>query len=365
MLNGKYVIDAVVHSYNLDPANHAVPRHAEGITGMIFGVVAGSGPEYELEWDQYVRDWDVDETASTLFLESDTDFAIYHPVPIGAYKDGLVSVEKAAEVLKKHPTRFRSYATVDPMAGQAALDELERQAELLDPIGLKLYPSSWTAEGKHQSFRMDDESIVYPLYEKAKQLGIGTVAVHKAVPLGPVPMDPYKLGDIDGAAGDHPDLNFEIVHGGVAFCEETAWLLARFPNVFINLETLNIICAKRPEQFSRAVLDMAVAVGDHIYDRMWWGTGHMAYHARPCLEAFEAFQFPEADLERAGQFAPVSQITDEHKAKILAGNYAATMGLDLAQLREDTADDDFARKRAAGGAAAPWSTSHTPVGAQS
>lgn len=361
MINGKYVIDGVVHSYNLDPSNHAVPRHAEGITGMIYGVVAGSGPEYELEWDQYVRDWDVDETVSTLFLETKTDFAIYHPVPIGAYKDGLVAVDKAAEAIKKYPSRFLTYATVDPMDGQAAIDELERQVELLNPIGLKLYPSSWDADGNHRSFRMDDEKVVYPLYEKALQLGLNSVAIHKAVPLGPVPMAPYKIDDLDGAAGDHPDLVFEIVHGGVAFVEETAWLLARFPNVFVNLETLNIVCAKRPDQFSKALLGMATVVGDHIYDRIWWGTGHMAYHARPCLEAFDAFQFPEEDLKSAGQFAPISQISDEHKTKILAENYASAMGLDLDAIKAGTADDDIARKLKRDGEQAPWSTSKTPV----
>jgi len=26
-----------------------------------------------------------------------------------------------------------------------------------------------------------------------------------------------------------PELNFEIVHGGMAFLEETAWQIARFP----------------------------------------------------------------------------------------------------------------------------------------
>lgn len=363
MLNNKFVIDAVVHSYNLDPDNYAVPRHAQGITDMVFGVVSGSGPKYELTKNQYVRDWNVDETVSTLFLESDTDFGIYHPVPIGAYHDGMVSVEKAAEVLNKYPTRFLSYATVDPMAGQAALDELDRQAELLAPIGLKLYPSSWSADGGHRTVRMDDEQVVYPVYEKAKQLGINTVAVHKSVPLGPVPTEPFRVSDLSGAAGDHPDLNFEIVHGGVAFVEETAWLLARFPNVFINLETLNIICHKRPDQFSAAVLGMAAVIGDHIYDRIWWGTGHMAYHARPCLEAFEEFQFPEDDLARAGQFAPVSQITDEHKAQILAENYATTLGLDLNKLKSGTDGDDLARQRATEGLREPWSTSKTPLAA--
>lgn len=364
MINDKYVIDAVVHSYNLDASNHAVPRHAEGITNMIFGVVAGSGKEYELEWDQYVRDWDVDETMRTLFLETETDFAIYHPVPIGAYKDGLVAVDKAAEAVSKYPSRFLTYATVDPMEGPAAIDELERQVELLNPIGLKLYPSSWDKDGHHRSFRMDDEKVVYPLYEKAKELGLKSVAIHKAVPLGPVPMTPYQVNDLDGAAGDHPELIFEIVHGGVAFVEETAWLLARFPNVYINLETLNIICAKRPDQFSKAILGLATVIGDHVYDRMWWGTGHMAYHARPCLEAFDAFRFPEEDLKLAGQFGPVSQFEDEFKRKVLADNYATAMGLDLEAIKARTANDEIAKMRAeAGGLQAPWSTSRTPVSA--
>ena len=34
-----FVIDAVVHSYNLDRSNFAVPRHAEPLTEMIYGVV--------------------------------------------------------------------------------------------------------------------------------------------------------------------------------------------------------------------------------------------------------------------------------------------------------------------------------------
>ena len=89
----------------------------------------------------------------------------------------------------------------------------------------------------------------------------------------------------------------------------------------------------------------------------------MAYHARPCLEAFEAFQFPEDDLARAGQFAPVSQITDEHKAQILARNYVTTVGLDLNNLKSGTDGDDFARQRATEGLRDPWSTSRTPLAA--
>ena len=32
---------------------------------------------------------------------------------------------------------------------------------------------------------MDDPKLIYPLYEKAAELGLRHVAVHKAVPIGP------------------------------------------------------------------------------------------------------------------------------------------------------------------------------------
>ncbi len=354
--NDMFVIDSVTHAYNLDPSNYYNKEHAEAITTMICGVVAGAPEGYRVPVEDFVRDWTVEDMAQMLFVESDTDFAIFHPTPITAYYDGLNSVEKAADAAKRWPTRMRSYATLDPLrAGAGAVDELQRQCEDFNPIGLKLYPSSWGENG-HTGWRMDDEKVAYPLYEKCRELGLKVVAVHKAVPFGPIPIETYKVTDIEPAAADFPDLQFEIVHGGFSFVEETAWMLARFPNVWINLEGLNVILTQRPLTFAKLMLGLAALVGDGVYDKCVWATGAMSYHPRASLEAFQAFQFPEDMLAQAGHIAPVSQITDEHKRKILAENYATMHGLDLDELKRGTLNDEWAQKHTEAGDVAPYST---------
>jgi predicted TIM-barrel fold metal-dependent hydrolase len=142
-----FVIDAVAHAYHYGEDNYAHKAHAAAITQLAHGLIGSQEGDYALSWEAYCRNWSVEEMANLQFLETDTDVAVFHPTPINAYKDGLISVEKAAEARKRWPNRFLAYATVDPLAGKSALDDLERQVELLDPIGLKLYPTSWRAGG--------------------------------------------------------------------------------------------------------------------------------------------------------------------------------------------------------------------------
>jgi hypothetical protein len=42
------------------------------------------------------------------------------------------------------------------------------------------------------------------------------VAIHKTIPLGPVPMEPFRVDNRDAAFIAYPDLPIEIVHGGFA-----------------------------------------------------------------------------------------------------------------------------------------------------
>ncbi len=146
-------------------------------------------------------------------------------------RTAVVASRKAREARERWPGRFQVYAGVDPVFPERALDALEQQVEELKPVGIKLYPNSYTAEGVI-GWRMDDPEIAFPIFQRAVDLGIRAVAIHKAIPLGPVPMDPYRMDDIDAAAAAFPDLQFEVVHGGFAFIEETAFQLARFPNVW-------------------------------------------------------------------------------------------------------------------------------------
>jgi predicted TIM-barrel fold metal-dependent hydrolase len=170
-------------------------------------------------------------------------------------------------------------------------------------------------------------------------------------------MEHYKVDDIDRACMAFPNLNFEIVHGGMAFLEETAWQLARFPNVYVNLEITCALAATRPGAFLHAMAALLGPGGASAVDRILWGTGAMAFHPQPLLETFvREFAFPEPLVASTG----LPQIDRPAKRKILFENYARTTGLDLQARLEATRDDGFARRRRAG-PAAPFSTSREPV----
>jgi predicted TIM-barrel fold metal-dependent hydrolase len=356
MIDGIPVIDAVIHAYNMDASNFA-NRFAAPLCDLVYHSVIGTAvPGYAPTAQQFYRDWSIEETVDQVFVESDTDLAVYHVLPISSFKDGLCSLDKAIEAQARWPDRIVTYCGVDPLAGPAALDELERQVEILRPVGLKLYPNSWLGQ-EIRGWKMDDPEIAFPVFERAERLGIKVVAVHKALPLGPVPMEHYKVDDIDRACMAFPNLNFEIVHGGMAFLEETAWQIARFPNVYVNLEITCALAARRPAAFLHAMAALLGPGGPGAVERILWGTGAMAFHPQPLLEAFvRHFAFPDELIAGAG----LPQIDLTAKRKILFENYQRMSGLNLRARLTKTRDDDFARRRA-DGPAAPFSSLRKPT----
>lgn len=350
MINGLPVIDAVIHSYNFDESNKATPD-ADTLKMLTYaGATAGSREGYVPSAEAYLRDWSVDETASMVFAEGETDIGIMHVLPVYAFKDGLCSYEKALDAQTRWPHRIATYCGVDPMRGSEAMEEMERQVETLNPLGLKLYPNSWAAS-EVRGWMMDDPEIAFPFFERAEQLGLTTVAIHKAVPLGPLPIDSYKMDDIDRAAIAFPNLNFEVVHGGMAFLEETAWQLARFPNVYVNLEITTSLLSRRPKAFHQAMTSLMQFGGPFALDKICWGTGAMAFHPQPLLERFVTdFEFTEEQV-----YGGLPLIDDVARGKILAGNYARMTGLDLdARLEAITGDEFDVMKQ--DGLRAPYST---------
>lgn len=341
MIDGIPVIDAVIHAYNFSASNYA-NRFAGPIADLTFHSVTGTGtPGYVMTAEQFYRDCRMEELANLVFTETDTDLAVYHVLPIAAFHDGVCSVEKALEAQRRWPDRILTYCGVDPLAGQAALDELERQVELIRPVGLKLYPNSWMGR-EVRGWKMDDPEVAFPLFERAQALGIKAVAVHKALPLGPVEMEHYRVDDIDRACMAFPGLNFEIVHGGMAFLEETAWQLARFPNVYVNLEITSSYVANRRGAFQHAMAALIGPGGAGAIERILWGTGSIAFHPQPLLEAFvRDFAFPPELVEGSG----IPQLDAEAKRKILFSNYERMIGLDLTSRLTAIQNDEFAKRR--------------------
>lgn len=339
-----FVIDGVAHSFDMSDANFDSPRYAAPLRDLQASFFAAQPAGYDLDPKATHQDWPIEDTANLLFRESYTDVAIFHPVPIFFFKDGLSGFHKALEATKRWPKRFiGSYVAVDPLRPDP-LGEMERQFEQLDnPVGVKLYPVSYH-DGDVTPWRMDDPKIGFPLYEKALELGLKHVATHKSLPMGPSPSggDAFSPVDVEDAAAAFPDINFSIVHGGMSFTEETAWLLARFPNIWVNLETFNIIIMLRPRVFGEIMAGLLGVAGEAALERMYWASGAMNSHPRPGLEALMRFQFTEDQMERHGIFFPIPQLTHEHKRALLGGNIARLHGLDVEALAADIKDDEFA-----------------------
>ncbi|TJV46114.1 MAG: amidohydrolase [Mesorhizobium sp.] len=353
MLKNMPVIDAVVHPFNFQPENFS-NRFGHFFTEMIAKSAFHNSPDrYRVPEKAYRRDWGIEEIANAAFIESDTDIAVYHVLPLNAFKDGACGIDKAVEARRRWPNRFLFYIGVDPLQGQAALSEMQRQYDALegDVVGLKLYPNSWLGE-EIRGWLMSDPNIAFPVFRKAQELGLRTVAIHKAFAMGPAEMLHYRVDDVDFAAKEFPEINFEIVHGGLAFVEETTWQLRRFQNVYANLESTTMNIVTRPLAFENVLASFMRF--PYMTDHILWATGGcMVGHPRMLLDAFSAFKFRGVTVEEAN----VPQITDADKRKILSENYVRMTGVDLASRLRGIENDEFAqRRREAGDRPEPYST---------
>src|SRR5918992_1186674 len=73
-----------------------------------------------------------------------------------------------------------------------ALERIDQLVEEHDVKGLKLYPMDLVS-GEIERLDMGDPEVAFPIFERAEKLGIKVVAIHKALPLGPVPIGPFQV----------------------------------------------------------------------------------------------------------------------------------------------------------------------------
>jgi len=199
-----------------------------------------------------------------------------------------------------------------------------------------------------RSWRMDDAKLAFPLFKAARDRGIKIIAIHKAAPLGPVPLNPFKLDDVGGAADAFPDLSFEIVHAGWAFMDETLLQLATMPNIYANLECTSAFATKMPGQFEQMMANFFAWGGP---EKIIFSSGSMVLHSHPILEKFRSFRFSDETMSALG----IPQFNDNDLELILGGNFARIVGVDAEAAKLKIADDEFAQELRETGKQAPYS----------
>ena len=328
------VFDGVAHVFNFDKKNALGPA-GEMFQNHLYAFHATLTPEGEpvMPAEEFLRQWTVDDIREMVYGQSSTDLLCAMPLPLtDLFKDGLSPWEECAELASRDPDRTVFWGSVNPLEGRRALDLMERQVGEFGARAFKFYNVRYDY-GRPFPWRMDDPQVAFPVFEKAQELGVNLIGVHKGVPLGPQPIEATQTWDMDGAAANFPDLNFVIFHVGLPFIDEVCWQLIRHPNLYASIAaTINFV-VRAPRQFAETLGKLLFWCGE---DKIIYGSEAPIWQPQWALEAFWNFQLPQDLVEGYGY----PQLTEQAKRKILGENLLRLHGMDVEATR--------ARLRAAG-----------------
>ncbi|WP_336213183.1 amidohydrolase family protein [Nonomuraea sp. LPB2021202275-12-8] len=319
MIDDIFVFDLVVHLHDMSDANLlAGAPWASRVRELSLGLGDGLRAVHGHDLDHATR-VSAQTMGRLVFDESPTDVAMAQVVPVfDWYDDWWAPVELQAAFARAFPGRALFCGGVDPghRGVAAALQHLDYQVRELGAVSLKFYNGH-----VERGWRCDDEKLAYPLYERARQLGVTVLQFHKGNPFGVEDVEQLRPNDLQRAARDFPDLTFVIHHLATPYFDECVNIAARFPNIHLALSAAVNFLPFRPRLFQRQLGELLAAVGA---ERLLWGSeATLAGPPAPYLRAFMDLRI--ADDLREGYGYP--QITREDKRLILGLNAARLFGV--------------------------------------
>jgi predicted TIM-barrel fold metal-dependent hydrolase len=247
--------------------------------------------------------------------EAGVDRVMVMPVDWGlvpAFKDATMDIweqhELHARVTRKYPDRMVAFACFDPRRPNA-VSMLERAVKELGMVGLKIHPGA--------GFFPNDRAV-YPMYEKALELGI-PVMVHT----GPEPKPLYSRHCqpvyVDDVAADFPDLTIILAHAGLsAWWQEAAGIASVAPNVYLDISGWQAMARLRPLEFYTILRSLISTVGAR---RILWGSDYPALRLLLSESAWvkAITDPPEIARQHGITFVPeeVSAIMGDNAARLL------------------------------------------------
>jgi uncharacterized protein len=351
-LSGQFVIDGHTHFLRDDTR----------LTGFVKGreAVGKSGWNKSLaEKEQTLEDLKYDNYLKEIYLDSDTKVALLSNSPSEVPEDWFIPQEQVFATRERvnreaGSRRMLAHFTITP-GWPGWLDQVDEAVERFKPDSWKGYTvgDNTHKELAHHPYRLDDEKLMYPFYEKAVKSGIRNVCIHKGL-FAPATEErfphlrPYAdVGDVGRAAKDWPDLNFLIYHSayrwvggnpadGMAEFDRTgrsSWTsdLAEIPekygvtNVYGDLGQLFAWTAVAEPRLAAALMGMLVkGLG---VDRILWGSDALWTGAPQWqIEGLRRLEIPE-DMQRKYGFAPLGPADGPVKTAILSGNSSRLYGL--------------------------------------
>jgi predicted TIM-barrel fold metal-dependent hydrolase len=307
-----------------------------------------------------------------IYLDSDTKVALLSNAPADDPEDWLLTQDQVFQARDKvnkeaGSKRMLAHFTITP--GQAGwLDAVDRAIELYKPEGWKGYTIGdfIHMETSQHPWRLDDETLVYPFYEKVAKAGVKNVCIHKGL-FAPALEQKYPhlrpyvdVSDVGRPAKDFPQLNFVVYHagfryvggfpvGGMEEFDQTGRLswttdLAEIPgkfgvkNVYADVgATFAWTCVGQPRLAAAIMGTLIKGLGaDHVIwgtDSIWTGSPQWQ------IEAFRRLEIPE-EMQKQHDFAALGPADGPVKNAILGQNGARIFGYD--QHAELASRDRFA-----------------------
>lgn len=321
MIGDAFVFDCVAHPFNFEPSNAYGPA-GQMFSNHLYAFHRALTPPDEpvLSADEFLKRWDIEEIRKMVYSKSSTDMLVAMPLPLtDLFRDGLSPWEECARLAALDPDRTIFWGSVNPLEGRAALNLMERQVKEHNAKAFKFYNVRYDS-GQPFPWRMDDPKVAFPVFEKAQELGVKLIGVHKGVPLGPQPIEHTQTWDMDGAAANFPELNFVIFHVGLPFIDEVCWQLIRYPNLYASIAaTVNFI-ARAPRQFAEVIGKLLFWCGE---DKIIYGSETPIWQPQWALDAFWNFAIPQDLVDGYGY----PQLTTQAKKKILGENLLRLHGM--------------------------------------
>jgi uncharacterized protein len=249
--------------------------------------------------------------------EARVDKVMVMPVDWGlvpAFKESTMDIweqhELHARAARQYPDRMVTFACFDPRR-PSAVAMLERAVKELGMVGLKIHPAAGF---------FPNERMVYPMYEKALELGI-PVMVHT----GPEPKPLYSRHCqpvyVDDVAADFPDLTIILAHAGLsAWWQEAAGVASVAPNVYLDISGWQAMARLRPLEFYTTLRSLISTLGAH---RILWGSD---YPALRLLLSEAAWVKAITDPPEAARQHGIT-FTNEEVSAIMGDNAARLLGL--------------------------------------
>jgi predicted TIM-barrel fold metal-dependent hydrolase len=296
-----------------------------------------------------------------VFLDSDTDLVVLSFVPSTRKGEPLTIEEAAATagiVERMEGThRMLIHGRVNPNQ-EGDLEGMDELASRYKIAAWKTY-TQWGPDGK--GFFLDDDAGL-TMIEKARKLGIRTVAVHKGLPFGPESYAHSTCVDVGRVAKKYPDVNFLIYHSGfVPGQPEGPYDAARSDgidalvtslrqnnvkpglNVYAELGSTWRFLMRDPDSAAHALGKLFKYVGE---DNVLWGTDSIWYGSpQDQIQAFRSFQISAELADKHGY----RRITPALRAKVFGRNALRVYKIPEDVLKKHLASDRISRERVAYG----------------